>query len=447
MVSSKLKQIAILLVIIAANLVSCGSESPKHEMKPELQKAYAEGMNYMNQGRFFEAERKFSEILATDSTNTDVLYNRGLVYLSTRRPRLAEADFSAIMKLDSANADAYNSRGLARSDMEMYGDAVADYSKAIAYDGNFAEAYLNRAIAYLDMGQPDKCRADLDKAGALEPKNPAIIYQKGILNYKTSKYDESIVDFNLALSLGFSHPLLYQLLGNAYFRNNDLQKAILNYTESLKLEPTNTEVINNRAVAYDKLGVKDKAEQDRKLLEEIKKLSQPFEKIPYKNLKYRQYESSNKELAIELPEGWHMATAVKEHSTDMLISPSPVNTVDDLLPNAVRISLIKNMEKQMGTSKVDEILAEMNATIASNASSYQLYDLVMRKTINSGEYSGYYNLTSFKVTADDDAKSSFELLLAKPDVLCFGFLYSLSDNFEYLQPIYERAMKSLKIKY
>lgn len=447
MVSKRIKFLTIALVIVIANLTSCGSESPEKTMKPELQKLFDEGKRYFEEGKFFEAERKFSEFLANDSSNTDVLFSRGLVYLSTRRPRLADADFTSIILKDSANPDAYNSRGLARSDMEMFQDAVNDYSKAISLDGKFSEAYLNRGIAYLDMGQPDKSGADLNKAALLDPKNPAIVYQKGILSYKTGKYNESITEFNRALSMGFSHPLLFQLMGNAYFRNNDLNKAVQYYTESLKLEPGNTEVINNRAVAYDKLGEKDKAEKDRELLAEINKQLQPFEKIPYNKLKYKFYTSLNKELSIELPEGWTAVSDSKENSTDILISPSPVKSVEDIVDNGVRISLIKNISKQMGTSKVEEILAEMNATIASNASSYQFYDMVMRKTISRGQYTGYYNLTTFKVTADDEPKSSFELLIAKPDVLCFGFLYAVSNNFEYLQPIYERAMKSLIIKY
>jgi tetratricopeptide (TPR) repeat protein len=446
MVSVSVKYLAFMFVVIFTSLVSCGSSQDKPALTPELQKKLEQGKNYLNSGKFFEAEKEFSEILIKDSTIKDAIYNRGIVYLSTSRPRQAIMDFSKLLLIDSANADAYNNRGLAYSSMSMNDPAILDYNKAIELDGKFTEAFINRGMAYIETRKFDLAAKDLNKAETIEPQNPSIPYQKGIMNYRMAKYDESITEFSKSISMGFKHPLMFQLLGNAYFRRNDFKQAIDHYTESLKMDPDNTEVINNLAVACDKLGDKAKAQQYRKLLTDINKKNQPLELVPFDKLKYKIYSAPNKEYTIELPEGWYMVSNTNNSTVDMLISATPVQSVDDMTLYGVRLSLIKEMSKQMGTSNVDEMLDAFNQSLMANVSSYHNYKMEMRKTFNRGEYVGYYTLSTYQVTSDMEPGNAFELLLAKPDAVFFGYFQSPSAQFDYFKQIYERAMKSVVIK-
>lgn len=82
------------------------------------------------------------------------------------------------------------------------------------------------------------------------------VFSKATEAYEVGDYDRcsSMLD---SLSVeGWYSPALFMNLGNAYFRNNKLGAAILNYEKALLLAPDNEEVIHNLEVArkatYDK---------------------------------------------------------------------------------------------------------------------------------------------------------------------------------------------------
>jgi hypothetical protein len=104
------------------------------------------------------------------------------------------------------------------------------------------------------------------------------------------------------------------------------------------------------------------------------------------------------------------------------------------------------MGKQMGTSNVDQMLEAFNQSLLANVTSYHSYKMEIRKTFSRGDYVGYYTLSTYQVTADMEPGNAFELLLAKPDVIFFGYFQSPVAQFDYFKQIYERAMKSVAIK-
>ncbi len=440
-----IRPLAVLFLMMFVQLVSCGSDPGKHVLSPELQSYMDKGNSYMKAGNYFEAEKMFSEVIAGDSLAIEALYNRGMVYLSTGRPKLAVQDYSRILLTDSTNADVYNSMGLAFNDLGMNDYAIVDYNKAIELDNNFSIAYLNRGITYIDMRRFDMASADLNKAESLDPGNPSIAYQKGILLYKTSDYGNSLKEFNKATAKGFSHPLLFQLRGNCYFRLGMMEKAVGDYTASLNLAPGNAEVVNNRAVAWDKLGNKEKAEADRKLLQQINDMKKPEVLVPIEKLEFATYTAPNKEFTIELPKGWHVVTNVNENETTISISKEKITYIDDYLHVGARLSLNKNVIKQSGTSDMGQILGMFENSLMLNFNSYNQYFLEMKKTAKSGDYAGSYNKSRFQITSDDPVSQSYELMLSKHDRIFFGYFTSPAEQFGYYSQIFERAMKSLKI--
>lgn len=68
------------------------------------------------------------------------------------------------------------------------------------------------------------------------------------LKYQTTEYSKAI-DYYLEVEENFESPALYQNIGNAYFRLNDIPRAILYYEKALKIDPGNTDVEFNLATA------------------------------------------------------------------------------------------------------------------------------------------------------------------------------------------------------
>lgn len=67
--------------------------------------------------------------------------------------------------------------------------------------------------------------------------------------YASGKYDTTAQLYERILKSGYESTVLYYNLGNAYFRQNDIPSAILNYEKALKLDPTHSDIRYNLTIA------------------------------------------------------------------------------------------------------------------------------------------------------------------------------------------------------
>lgn len=67
--------------------------------------------------------------------------------------------------------------------------------------------------------------------------------------YTRSEYSHAIELYEQVLERGLQGPELYYNLGNAYFKNNRLGKAILNYERAARLNPTDENILHNLQIA------------------------------------------------------------------------------------------------------------------------------------------------------------------------------------------------------
>ena len=70
--------------------------------------------------------------------------------------------------------------------------------------------------------------------------------------YSNKNYKESITAYETILNEGQVSYKLYYNLGNAYYKNNELGKAIYNYELANKLQPNNKDVKTNLRIANEK---------------------------------------------------------------------------------------------------------------------------------------------------------------------------------------------------
>lgn len=79
--------------------------------------------------------------------------------------------------------------------------------------------------------------------------------------YKEKKYSEVIQLYQEVLNNGYQSFEIYYNLGNAYFKNNQLGKAILYYEKAKLLQPSDDDLQHNLKIAYnqtiDKIETKD----------------------------------------------------------------------------------------------------------------------------------------------------------------------------------------------
>lgn len=71
--------------------------------------------------------------------------------------------------------------------------------------------------------------------------------------YQANQYKKAIEKYEALLKEGFSASTVHYNLGNAYYRNDQLGQAILNYERALIIDPGNEDVKHNLDVANSKL--------------------------------------------------------------------------------------------------------------------------------------------------------------------------------------------------
>lgn len=71
--------------------------------------------------------------------------------------------------------------------------------------------------------------------------------------YAKNKFDLSIKYYEQIVSNGYESAEVYYNIGNAYYKNNHLPQAILNYERARKLSPSNEDIIYNLKMANNKL--------------------------------------------------------------------------------------------------------------------------------------------------------------------------------------------------
>lgn len=104
-------------------------------------------------------------------------------------------------------------------------DAIYWYSRVLAIDAADAEIHSERGVAYFHLGQMQKALEDLTRARDLEPANP------------------------------------YRYSSRAYIRDamGDLEGAIADYEQAIKLDPDDAVALNNLGMLEEKRGYHAKA--------------------------------------------------------------------------------------------------------------------------------------------------------------------------------------------
>jgi lipoprotein NlpI len=87
-------------------------------------------------------------------------------------------------------------------------------------------------------------------------------YKRGNAYYGKGDHDRAILDYDQAIRLNPSHANSHSNRGAAYARKGDYDRAIQDYDEAIRLNPNHANAFSNRGVAYGHKGDYDRAIQD-----------------------------------------------------------------------------------------------------------------------------------------------------------------------------------------
>lgn len=176
----------------------------------------------------------------------------------------AIVEYSRAIDIRDNSAALYNNRGLCKYKLERYSDAISDYDKAIKADDQYAHAYFNKGNCHLAINEYEMALSAYDKAIKVDQNYKMAYVNRAKVFHQMEDYKSSIADLDYAIDHKASERVdkLYFARGNAYLMLAEYNKALDNYDEAIRLNPSYYKALINRGQCYIKTKEYEKAIAD-----------------------------------------------------------------------------------------------------------------------------------------------------------------------------------------
>jgi tetratricopeptide (TPR) repeat protein len=226
------------------------------------------GNSYFRKSEFRLAIKAYSDALTAEKRSAELYNNRGLAQLNVGEFSSAVKDFGEAIKINPKFSFAYNNRGIAYSRYKQFEPAIRDFTKAIEIDPKFVDAYMSRAeVLIVEKSDLDGGLRDYDEAISLDAKNWKAYSARGEAMRLKGNLDQAMADHEEAVRLNPT-PESFGNRALAWKAKGDLDRAIADYDDAILLNP-------NYAPAYAARGaiLRLKGELDRSLADLDKAVS------------------------------------------------------------------------------------------------------------------------------------------------------------------------------
>ncbi len=235
------------------------------------------GMIYQTIGEADRAILDYSDAIRLAPRETYPLLNRGiLLYLRKDNNEGAIADLTAALKIKPCEVAAWANRGVVYRRKGEIDRAISDFNDGI----KCLPPKIEPIGPQLDAGAPNSQLSTQQQERNNIVQQAAFIYfQRGLAYYDKLQYDKAIADFTETIRLTPAAASGYVGRGAAYLAKDESHRAIADFNEALNLEPGQAFAHLQRGVAYHRIGEADKALED---YSEVIKLT-PRDPAPYVN--------------------------------------------------------------------------------------------------------------------------------------------------------------------
>ena len=207
---------------------------------------------------FDQAIKGFGELISLNPSDATLYDDRGYAHNDKGDWDSAIKDFNQAILLDSKDASAFLNRGWAFAAKHDRVSAIKDYSEVIKLDPKYiatkTAAFLDRAYEYNAEGDSSNAIADYNQAIKLDPNDAVSFYYRGAVYYAEGEFDHAIADFTGAIKLIMPDPkpmfaYVFRDRGNAYVTKGDLDHAVADFTQAIILDPEDADAYSKRCWA------------------------------------------------------------------------------------------------------------------------------------------------------------------------------------------------------
>jgi tetratricopeptide (TPR) repeat protein len=232
----------------------------------ELGEAYLNDDNEMAGGQL-KAEQCFSKAIKIDPQYGKAYYMMTEWANAQSKYDLAIKMATKALTVKKPDYQAYMERAASYSRLHRDKDALADLDKFISMGGAKRNAYERRASILENLHQYERAHADYLTMQKLHYDDGTALKDASCLE-KLNKNEEAITCLTNLLKRNPEDDAGYEARGRMHVKLGRLKEAVADYTRAIQLIPSPT-IYKERAAAYEKMGRKDLAAQDRKEAERI----------------------------------------------------------------------------------------------------------------------------------------------------------------------------------
>jgi tetratricopeptide (TPR) repeat protein len=166
----------------------------------------------------------------------------------------AERQLNSVLRIRPQDAAALDLLGTIRAKQGRLSEAESLFTRAISSDHQLIGAHMNLAYLYLLKGENEKTASELREVLRLDPRNSDASYKLAWLLLSQGQIDEGIDTIAEARKSQAPSAPLFALLGDAYLRKDNLEKAEEGYLLALNESGTNSDAMLGLATVYQRKG-------------------------------------------------------------------------------------------------------------------------------------------------------------------------------------------------
>lgn len=290
------------------------------ELSPTYVNAFNNrGLMYLSQKRYDDAIAQFNQAIKLDNRYVDAYNNRGFTEFESGQIEAALDDFNVALQLNPEYVNAYNNRGLLKARAGDYENAIVDFTHAMMLDplnpkyyehrsevyylqGAFDKALADekkiiwlvqydqlttrvsaskrpvkeltqRAGHYMSVNHTEKALDDLNRALTFDPRSAEALAARGAIYLQLKSLADAKADAELSLLI-LPNEAAYSVLGDVFLRLRDYDRAIENFAQARRVDPSVAEAYYGRSKA---LATQGQSEQAKDSLEQALALDPDIE--------------------------------------------------------------------------------------------------------------------------------------------------------------------------
>lgn len=181
----------------------------------------------------------------------------------------ALAALDRAIERDSTLAGAFSTRALALGTLGRWPEAESSARRATSLTPENAEAWANLGDALTQQGKAAEAIVASRHAVELDGSQASLWYNYGVSLAATQDVAGAMQAYQKALAIDETHVGAWNNLGAIYGGQGRLEEARAAYAKAVELAPSSLQARMNLALAYLRLGDKERAAQERAVIQRI----------------------------------------------------------------------------------------------------------------------------------------------------------------------------------